>query len=125
MRELAKPRIRAILKMHSSMLVGSEALAEQTAIDLTLTVFEIDAIDGTVQIGDLTLFDGGNVQRTGDFLQLLEHGKPLRLPPDAKDSSAVGSPPAPGCGGSHAYYAWQIDFTPRAAHFKGNCIGRR
>ena len=53
----------------------------------------------------LALFLSGDAQGAGDLLQLIEHGKPLCLPPDTEDSLEVPFPPVPGKGGSHAVTA--------------------
>jgi len=54
-----------------------EGVAEQAAVNLTLTVFQIDPVERTVEIVHFTFFDGRYAQGAGDFLQLLKHGKPL------------------------------------------------
>ncbi len=44
------------------------------AIYLTLAVFQVDAIVGTVQIVHFALFNRGNAKTASDFLQGTEHG---------------------------------------------------
>jgi hypothetical protein len=55
----------------------SETATKKTAIDLTLAIFEINAIDRTIEIAQFAFFDRWGTQGAGELLQLLEHGKPL------------------------------------------------
>ena len=59
--------------------VLSVAVPEKAAIDLALTIFEIDTIHRAVQVAQLALGCGGSAQGAGDLLQLLKHGKPLSV----------------------------------------------
>jgi hypothetical protein len=53
-----------------------ERVAEQAAVDLTLTVFQVDPVERTIEIVQFAVFDRRGAQGVGDFLQLLKHGKP-------------------------------------------------
>jgi hypothetical protein len=53
-----------------------ERIAEQAAVDLTLTVFQVDPVERTIEIVQFTVFDRRDTQGVGDLLQLLKHGKP-------------------------------------------------
>ncbi|SCB33612.1 hypothetical protein GA0061102_102121 [Rhizobium miluonense] len=48
-------------------------LAEQTAVDLTLTIFKIETVVRAIQICHFTFFNTRNAQGTGDFLDRAKH----------------------------------------------------
>ena len=51
-------------------LVG---LAEEAAVDLTLAVFQVDPVDGAVEVGHFAVFRSRDAQGAGEILDLLQH----------------------------------------------------
>lgn len=51
-----------------------ELTAEQTAVDLALSMLEIEAVDGAVEVRRLAIFDGRSTQRGGKLPEGFEHG---------------------------------------------------